>query len=117
METKVFVETDCVIEHEGHKFEAGGAVLTDTHLIGYTKFVAPLNEGRSIIGTRVNKVQIKSWHGDQVLAEGVVTSHWRTPRSYVSDCMYQLDVKTPDGKRYTGRTAGDGMIFRGRAKK
>ena len=51
-------------------------------------------------------------HGKKI-GTAVVTSRWKTPKSYVSDEMFQIEVTTPDGV-YTGRGAGSMMLWNGR---
>ena len=101
-----YVETDCTFEHEGRSFESGGAVITPDYVIGYVGDV--LEEFP--IGAKLRA--LTNWHGLQI---GTIrlTSSWRTPRSYVSSHYYQAYAKV-DGVTYTGRTAGKGMIFKGR---
>ena len=88
-----YIETDCKFEHEGRTFESGGAVVTETHVIGYPK-------GRVL----------QDWHGNAI-GTCRVLSTWRTPRSFMSSTMSSYEVFV-DGKRYTGRSCGDGMILR-----
>lgn len=45
----------------------------------------------------------------------VVTSKWKTPKSYVSSTMLQVDARI-DGNTYTGRSAGNNMLFNGKLK-
>lgn len=52
-------------------------------------------------------------HGKKI-GTAVVTSRWKTPKSYVSDEMFQIEVTTPDGGKYTGRGAGSMMLWNGR---
>lgn len=96
--TVVYVETDCVIEHEGRKFESGGAVVTDSSAIVYTKSGGILTD----------------WHGNR-LGTFRVTSSWRTPRSWVSSHSYAVEARLDafPGVRFIGRTQStDGMICR-----
>lgn len=58
------------------------------------------------------RVDLTDWHGKKI-GEGIRRSCWKTPRSFVSSTMCQYDVQI-DGKLYTGRGAGDGMIWNGR---
>jgi hypothetical protein len=87
-----------IIEHEGREFSALGSVVTGDYVVAYKK------------GTTVT-----TWAGD-VLGTCRVVSTWKTPRSYVSTEMHQLEAVI-NGVRYRGRCAGDGMIFRGRRKR
>jgi hypothetical protein len=104
-----YTETDCTFQHEGQSFESGGAEVTEEYAIGYPKW----NEG-----IQTNNIRVTNWHGDETLGVGRITAKWPTPRSYMSSTMYQLRVKIRStGKWYTGRTAGSGMIWKGRAVK
>lgn len=58
---------------------------------------------------------ITDWDGKKI-GTYKVTARWKTPRSYVSDIMLQVEAKI-DGHVYTGRSAGKGMLFRGKLKK
>lgn len=97
-----YVETGCTITHEGRTFEAGGAVVTPDYVIAYL----------SLDGTRYH---ITDWHG-QHLANARITATWRTPHSWLSDTMHQVEA-TIDGITYTGRSGGAGLIWRGRPKR
>ena len=88
-----FIEKDCTFEHEGQKFEAGGAVVTDEYIVVY-----PRSDGK-----------VCDWHGN-VLGEAFVSS-WRTPRSHMAAKMYSFAVYV-NGVRYIGRGAGNGMILK-----
>lgn len=95
----VFVETACIFTHEGRNFEAGGAIVTPDFAIGY------LGE----------KGILTDWHG-RALGTFRYVSTWRTPRSYISSTMSQVEAVI-DGITYTGRSAGKGMIWKGKRKK
>jgi len=58
---------------------------------------------------------LTDWHGTE-LGTYRITRTWRTPRSYVSSTMHQV-YATVDGVTYTGRSAGVGMIFKGKVIK
>ena len=92
----LFVEIDCVVEHAGRKYESGGAVITEDFCIGYLQKGGILTD----------------WHGNKI-GQYKITSTWKTPRSYVSSTMNQVTALV-DGRRYTGRSAGVGMIFKGK---
>lgn len=53
--------------------------------------------------------------GKRRMGTYVVTARWKTPKSYVSDIMLQVDVRI-GGVVYTGRSAGNGMAWVGRRK-
>jgi hypothetical protein len=97
-----FVETDCTVTHEGKTFEAGGSVITPDFVIGYFSF----NFGDHVI---------KTWHGE-IIGKARITSRWRLTgyATWASD-MYQVEA-TINGIKYTGRTQGDGMIWKGKRK-
>ena len=88
------IETNCVIEHEGHRFESGGSVIYDNYIIAY-------------MSTDMNT--ITNWHGE-FIARARVTKSW-TIRSYMSNKMHQVYI-TVNGVHYTGRTLGAGMIVK-----
>ena len=92
--TASYVEQDCTFEHEGRKFEAGGAVVSDEYIVVY-----PRSDGK-----------VCDWHGN-VLGEAFVLSSWRTPRSYMAAKMYSFAVYV-NSVRYVGRGAGNGMLLR-----
>lgn len=94
----VYVERDCVIEHKGNRFEAGGAVVSPERIIAYLG-----RDGR-----------LKDWHGRQ-LGTYQVTASWRI-HSYISDTMHQVEAVV-SGVEYTGRSGGVGLIYRGRRKR
>lgn len=93
-----YVETDCSFEHEGKTYTAGGAVVTYSNIVAYP----------DVGGT------LKDWHGN-VLGTWRTVTTWRTPRSYFSPTMSQIEA-TVDGVVYTGRGAGVGMIYKGKRK-
>lgn len=94
MSNASYVETDCIFEHTGRKFESGGAVITPDYIVCY-----PRSDGK-----------VCDWHGN-VLSEAFVLSSWRTPRSFLAAWMYSFAVYI-QGVRYVGRGAGNGMILR-----
>lgn len=88
-----YIERDCTIEHEGRKFEAGGAVVTNDVLIAY-----PRENG--ILG---------DWHGEPIGTWRVLSS-WRV-NSYIGSRMYSIEARV-NGVRYVGRGFGLGMSLR-----
>ena len=105
-----YVETDCVVTHEGRTYEAGGAVVTPSHVIGYVG--KDRRDGMGCDRSHGSSRDLTDWHGN-VIGTIRLTSSWRTPRSFVSSRMYQ-GYATVDGVTYTGRTCGEGMIFNGK---
>lgn len=91
-----YIETDCTIEHDGRKFTAGGAYVAPDRIVAYLGKDGALTD----------------WHGKQ-LGTYRITRTWPTPRSFASSTMSQV-YAVVDSVTYQGRSAGDGMIFRGR---
>lgn len=91
-----YVETNCIIKHNGKQFEAGGAVITDQYCVGY------LCEGN----------RLSDWHGNTI-GNYIITATWKTPHSFVSSTMHQVQAIV-NGVAYTGRSAGVGRIFKGK---
>jgi hypothetical protein len=94
-----YIEKDCVVEHAGRSYEAGGAVVTPELCVAY------LADGG----------KVTDWHGT-VLGTFKIVASWRTPRSFVSSRMHAVHV-TIDGVLYKGRSAGLGMFFRGKVSR
>jgi len=93
-----YVETSCTIELAGQTFEAGGAVVTPDAIVAYLGPARVLTD----------------WHAQRIGTYRIVSS-WTTPRSTVSERMHQVEAVV-DGVTYTGRSAGLGMIFKGKRK-
>ena len=85
-----------IVVHEGREFSALGSVIDGERIAAYLG-----KDG-----------QLTKWNGE-VLGTYRITRTWRTPRSYVSSTMHQV-YATVNGKTYTGRSAGEGMLFRGK---
>jgi hypothetical protein len=98
---------EATIEFQGVGYTAGSGYVDDERCIGYPHF--PKGEYQFARG------ELRSGQG-KVLGTCKITSIWRTPRSYVSSTMCQIEAVV-DGKTYTGRGAGHGMLFKGRRKK
>ena len=95
-----YIEADCTIEHEGKQFGAGGAYITPDYAIGYMSD---------------DMQQIITWHG-KVMGSARVVSSWPMPLNcWLTNRYYQVEA-TINGIRYTGRTAGDGTIWKGKRK-
>ena len=99
------------VTYNGRSFTATGAVVSPTYAYGYLRFpIDPTTkkpiESPGTLGT------LHAWNGDQI-GTARITSSWRTPRSFVSSHLHQVIV-TINGARYTGRSAGHGMLWRGR---
>jgi hypothetical protein len=88
-----------IISHEGKEYAASGSLVTPEYAVGYMS--KDMNE-------------IRSWDGKH-LGTARVTASWPI-RSFISDRMYQVSA-TIDGIRYTGRTCGAEMIWRGKVSK
>jgi hypothetical protein len=57
---------------------------------------------------------VTSWRGEPIGRYRVVST-WPI-RSFLSDTMSQVQITTPDGTVYTGRTLGLGMIVKAKRK-
>lgn len=92
-----YIEQDCIFEHEGHKYEAGGAYITDEFVIGY------MNS---------DMTKINTWHGELITDNVKITSSWRMPwNCWISERQYQIKALI-NGKWFTGRTMGGQMIVK-----
>ena len=98
MSDDVYVERDCIVEHKGRRFEAGGSFVSPTQIIAYL----------SKDGVLTN------WHGRQ-LGTYRIPSTWSI-HSWISRTMHQVEAIV-GGVTYTGRSCGVGMIYRGRLKR
>jgi hypothetical protein len=96
--TMNYIEQNCTIVHDGQKFTASGAIVNDIFVIAYLGKNGELNNCH---GTPSGTYRI--------------TSTWKTPRSYISNVMCQVEAKI-DGVIYTGRSCGIGMAFKGKRK-
>jgi hypothetical protein len=94
-----WVESGCTVKHEGVEYTAGGAVIGAAEVVGYLGANGVLTD----------------WHGNGI-GTYRQTAKWRTPRSAVSSHMFQVEA-TVDGRKYTGRSAGLGMVYSGKAKR
>lgn len=98
-----YIEKDCIFEHEGRKFESGGAVVTDDYLVAYP--------GKNGI--------LKDWHGAQIGTYRVISSRpavFFGYRSCWADKYYYMRAQV-NGRTYSLRGFGVGMFARGRAVK
>lgn len=94
----MYIEKDCTFEVNGKTFEANGACVTGDRIIAYLGYNNDLT----------------NWHGVK-LGTYKITSTWKI-NSYVSTTMHQVEAIV-DGVKYTGRSMGKGMIFKGKRKK
>lgn len=102
-DSPVYVERDCVFNFQGRSFEAGGAVVTPDYLIAY-----PDKDG-----------VLKDWHGKAI-------GTWRTISarraiffgrySWQGSHFYYMRAKV-NGREYSLRGFGEGMIAKGKAVK
>ena len=93
-----YAEGPCTITHEGEVVTAEGTYI-DRHRI-----VAYLGKDN----------MLTDWHGEQI-GTYHITHTWPTPGSPVSETMSQVEANV-DGMVFIGRSAGVGMIFRGKRK-
>lgn len=110
----MLIEKDCIVEHDGHKFEAGGAVVTEDICFDYCSdfSCACIRHDKEEL---YHWYKLTNWKGD-LMGKVCFTAKWRTPQSYISSHMFQALAEV-NGVLYTGRTRGFGMIFRGKRKK
>jgi hypothetical protein len=110
-----YIEPDCTFHHEGRAFTAGGAVVTPDRITAYLGKDGALTD----------------WHGNR-LGTYRLTATWRLPwNAWQSSTMSQVRAVvriprdmavglvsaalSPDTfATYTGRSLGEGMVFRGR---
>jgi len=95
------VEKDCVITHNGKTFESGGAFASDDYLIAY-----PAKDG-----------VLTDWHGRQI-GEWKLISERRAVffghESWMSSTYCYMRARLTDGRIYSLRGFGVGMIARGK---
>lgn len=96
-----YVETDCTFTHEGHTFESGGAVATDDYLIAY-----PSDEVTN------HGYALKDWHG-RIIGSWHKVSSWPI-QSWQGTRYYAMRARLTDGREYSLRGFGTGMIARGK---
>jgi hypothetical protein len=94
-----------IVSMGGREFAAGGAHLDPDNAIGYPKFE------REYAGATG---RIQSWSGEDIGTCRIV-SMWPV-RSFMGSHMCQIRA-TINGRSYTGRGMGNGMIWRGKAAK
>lgn len=113
----MYVEQDCTIEHEGKTFEAGGAVVTDEYAIGYVKIgdylhLSHVDRNGRVTGDPLGTVT--DWRGNYLGNVYSCQSFRLHPSSFGSQGrMFQIKAQI-NGIWYTGRTQGNGMIWRGK---
>lgn len=95
-----YTEQNCVFEHKGRKFEAGGAFYDGQHAIAYVG--KRMDSDKHWCGTH----ELVNWHGDKI-GHCYLAKRWRV-NSYIGSHMYQI-YGTIDGVKYTGRGFGEGM--------
>lgn len=95
-----FVEKNCVVEFQGRKFEAGGAVVTENYLVAY-----PDKNGR-----------LNDWRGNQIGTWRVISSRPAVFFGYRScfSSRYFYMRATVNGVVYSLRGFGEGMVAKGR---
>jgi len=109
-----YIEKDCSVSHDGHEFSAGGAIVTPDYVAAYVGKKIGDGVGCDRFSS-TSRRELTDWHG-KVIGTCYISSTWKTPRSYVSSTMHQIYALV-DGIKYTGRGAGEGMLFRGKKVK
>jgi hypothetical protein len=102
LQDNVFVEEDCTVEFEGKKYTSGGAFTSPEYAIGYLKFDKEYLYARG---------QLTTWHG-QFMGNAMITAIWHV-RSFYGSHMMQVECNI-EGVKYTGRSFGNGMIWKGK---
>lgn len=87
-----------IVEHDGKEYAARGATVTPEYAVAY-----PAKGGI-----------LCSWGGDMI-GRWRATASWPV-RSYMGSRMYQIEAVI-DGRTYTGRGFGEGMLWKGKAKR
>lgn len=115
-----YVETDCTFHaSNGQSYTAGGAVVTPEHCTGYLKAPEPPEpptgagyHARERVGATGT---LTDWHGNP-LGTFRIVAVWGLPfAAHLSDVMCQAEA-TVGGVVYTGRSAGYGMLYKGKRK-
>lgn len=83
--------------------ETAVSMVTDTNAIGYLA---------RRVGFGKSDYIITDWQGNE-LGAAMITAKWKIT-SYLSSTMMQVEARI-NGRWYTGRTMGEGMIWRGKA--
>ena len=99
-----YIEKNCTVTHEGKSFTAGGAFVSNSHIIAY-----PAKGG-----------QLHDWHG-QVLGKWWVISSrpavFFGHHSWMGSTYYYMRARLKDGRTYSLRGFGEGMSATGRRVK
>ncbi len=96
-----FVEQDCTFTHEGKAFSSGGAVVTDDYLIAYIGKFATVTD----------------WHGNEIGTYKVISSRpavFFGRRSWQGSTYYHMRAWLRDGRIFTLRGFGEGMVAKGK---
>jgi hypothetical protein len=99
--TQPYIEQDCTIEYKGRKFTSGGAIVADDYLIAY-----PAEHG-----------VLKDWHGNALGTWRVISSRpavFFGHGSFYGNNYYYMRATLSDGRKYSLRGFGKGMIAKGR---
>lgn len=92
------------IEHSGRKFSALGSVV-DTARGRVSGYVG----SGTVPGYGSHVRPLTSWDGKTRIGVIWPKSSWSTPRSPFSSKMYAYEAEI-DGRRYSGRGMGEGMV-------
>lgn len=77
-----YIDKDCVIEHAGRKFEAGGAYVTPDYITAYLG-KAQWSDSWGLL--RIPHGDLQDWHGNK-LGTYRITASWRVNSAF-SDKM------------------------------
>lgn len=98
-----FIEKDCTFTHADQPFTAGGAVVTETHLLAYPGKNGVLND----------------WHGNPIGTYRVISSRpaiFFGHRSWQGYRYFYMHAHV-NGATYSLRGFGEGMIAKGKRLK
>lgn len=102
-----FAEFGTIVGPNGREFIAGGARVDPERAAGYPEF----QKGRESIGC---EGMMNDWEGKPIGTCRIVGA-WRV-QSFMGSHMLQIEA-TIQGRTYTGRGFGSGMLWRGKAKR
>ena len=96
MHNTLYAEGPACFAFQGQTFCADGALVTEDRCAAY-------------LGERGELVD---WRGRRI-GRYRITARWPTPRSWLAAHMCQVEAHV-EGRIYTGRSCGEGMLYRGR---
>lgn len=112
-----YIERDCTITHEGHTFTANGALVNDAYLIAYpsdkrTGYMRHTSKYRATFEYR-----LLDWHGNMIGTWWEISNRpavFFNVRSPMSSTYHYMRARLTDGREYSLRGFGVGMVARGK---